>query len=257
MRRIRIIPTLLLDKAGGLVKTVRFSRRTYIGDPINAVKIFNEKGVDELVLLDIDATRNGREPNYGLIEEIVSEAFMPVAYGGGIRSIQQMTRLLRCGLEKVIVTTLADEDPGTLRQAANHFGAQSVVVCLDVKKGYFGPRVITHCGARKSKLSIIEAAQRAVTHGAGEIIVQAVDREGTFCGYDEALIATITRAVDVPVIALGGARNLEDIRSVLVNAGCSAVAAGSMFVYQGPERGVLISYPSEAGLNVLYRSLPQ
>ena len=255
MRRVRIIPTLLIDSASGLVKTVKFGKRTYIGDPINAVKIFNDKGVDELALLDIDATRDGREPNYDLIEEIASEAFMPVGYGGGIRSVEQMQRLLRCGLEKVIVSTLADEDPDVLRHASKRFGAQSIVVCLDIKKGLFGSNVVTRSGRVKSKLSPIVAAQRAVEAGAGEIIVQSVDREGTFSGYDEALVANIARSVDVPVVALGGARNLDDFRAVVSNAGCSAAAAGSMFVYHGADRGILISYPTETQVTDLYRRL--
>jgi cyclase len=255
MRRFRIIPTLLLDRASGLVKTVKFGRRTYIGDPINAVKIFNEKGVDELILLDIDATVDRREPNYGLIEEIASEAFMPVGYGGGIRDVDQMKRLLRCGLEKVIVSTLAEDDPDTLRRASSEFGSQSVVVCLDVKKGLFGSSVVTSAGQKKSRLSPLAAAQRATEAGAGEIIVQSVDRDGTFSGYDEELVGSIARSVDVPVVALGGARRLDDIYSVISKSGCSAAAAGSMFVYQGTERGVLISYPTEAQLNDLYRQL--
>lgn len=255
MRRIRIIPTLLIDAASGLVKTVKFGKRTYIGDPINAVRIFNEKGVDELVLLDIDATRDGREPNYDLIEEIGSEAFMPVGYGGGIRSVEQMQRLLRSGVEKVIVSTLADEDPDVLQRASDQFGSQSVAVCLDIRKGLLGPRVVTRAGRANSKLTPVAAALRAVKAGAGEIIVQSIDRDGTFSGYDEALAASIARSVEVPVIALGGARNLDDFYSVISSAGCSAAAAGSMFVYQGAERGVLISYPTEAQLADLYSRL--
>ena len=254
MLRPRIIPCLLIHK-GGLVKTQAFKAPKYVGDPINAVKIFNDKGVDELALLDIDATRDGREPNYDLIEEIASEAFMPVGYGGGIRSVDQMQRLLRCGLEKVIVSTLADENPDVLRRASDQFGAQSVVVCLDIKKSLLGSSVVTRSGRAKSKLSPVAAAQRAVAVGAGEIIVQSVDRDGTFSGYDEGLAASIARSVDVPVIALGGARNLDDFYGVVSNADCSAAAAGSMFVYQGTERGVLISYPTELQLTGLYRRL--
>jgi cyclase len=166
-----------------------------------------------------------------------------------------MQRLLRCGLEKVIVSTLADENPTVLRRASEQFGAQSVIVCLDIKKGLLGSRVVTRSGRTRSKLSPLAAAQRAVGVGAGEIIVQSVDRDGTLLGYDEALVASIARGVDVPVIALGGARNLDDFYGAVSKAGCSAAAAGSMFVYQGAERGVLISYPTEAQLTDLYRRL--
>jgi len=255
MRRVRVIPVLLIDSAAGLVKTVKFGKRTYIGDPINAVRIFNDKGADELVLLDIDATRDGRQPNYALIEDIASEAFMPVGYGGGITSPAQIQRLLRCGLEKVVLSTAAHENPELVREAARQSGAQSVVVCIDVKRGLFGSSVVTRGGRTKTKLLPGEAASRAVEAGAGEIIVQSVDRDGTFLGYDEPLLASIARNVAVPVIALGGARNLGDFQAAVAGAGCSAAAAGSMFVFQGVARGILISYPSESELDGLYRSL--
>lgn len=255
MRRVRIIPTLLVDSSGGLVKTVKFGKRTYIGDPINAVRIFNDKGVDELVLLDIDASREGREPNYALIGDIASEAFMPMAYGGGVTAPAQIQRLLRCGLEKVVLSTAAHENPDLLREAAGQSGAQSIVACIDVKRGPFGPSVVTRGGKAKTRLSPREAATRAVEAGAGEIIVQSVDRDGTFEGYDEPLLASIAGRVDVPVIALGGARNLDDFHRAVAGAGCSAAAAGSMFVFQGATRGVLISYPAETELDGLYRGL--
>ncbi len=256
-RRIRVIPTLLIDGNGGLIKTTRFSKRVYIGDPINAVKLFNEKGADELIILDVDATRNRREPNYALIEEIAGEAFMPVGYGGGIRNLAQMDRILRSGLEKVVVSTLADEEPSVLRDAAEKFGSQSVVVCLDVKKGLLGDRVLTRGLRKSSRLPVLDAAKQAVENGAGEIIVHSVDREGTFSGYDISLVRSICDVVDVPVIALGGARSFNDFRSAVADAGSSAVAAGSFFVYQGLGRGVLISYPSEPDLETFYRSLAQ
>jgi cyclase len=254
MRRFRIIPTLLIDSAAGLVKTVKFGNRTYVGDPINAVRIFNEKGADELILLDIDATRERREPNYALIEDVASEAFMPVGYGGGITSPAQIQRLLRCGLEKVVLSTAAHENPELVRETARQSGSQSVVVCIDIKRGMFGPSLVT--GAKgKIKLSPEQAARRAVEAGAGEIIVQSVDRDGTFRGYDVPLLASIARSVAVPVIALGGARDLDDFHAAVADAGCSAVAAGSMFVFQGAARGVLISYPSESELEGLYKRL--
>lgn len=255
MRRVRIIPVLLLDSAGGLVKTLRFGKRTYIGDPINAVKIFNDKGVDELILLDIDASREGREPNYALIEDLASEAFMPVGYGGGITSPAQIQRLLRCGLEKVLLSTAAHESPQIVSEAASQCGAQSIVVCIDVKRGLLGSSVVTRGGKSKIKLSPVEVASRAVEAGAGEIIIQSVDRDGTFSGYDEPLVASIARRVDVPVIALGGARGIDDFHAAVAGAGCSAAAAGSVFVFRGAARGILISYPSEHELDSLYQRL--
>lgn len=255
MRRVRIIPVLLLDSSGGLVKTVKFGKRTYIGDPINAVRIFNDKGVDELILLDIDATREGREPNYALLENVTGEAFMPVGYGGGIHSAAQIQQLLRSGLEKVVLSTAAHENPELVHEAARQCGTQSVVVCIDVKRGLLGSSVVTRSGSTKTALSPERAASRAVEAGAGEIIVQSVDRDGTFLGYDEPLLTSIARSVSVPVIALGGARNLADFYSAVARARCSAAAAGSMFIFQGAARGVLISYPSESDLEGLYRSL--
>ncbi len=256
MRRIRVIPTLLLDSSGGLVKTVKFGKRTYIGDPINAVKIFNDKGVDELVILDIDATRDKREPNYALVEDIVSEAFMPIGYGGGINDIQQMQNLIQCGLEKVILSTAAHERPEIISEASRQFGAQSVVVCLDLKQSLFGTScAMTRSGTQKTKLDPVKAARRAVDLGAGELIVCAVDRDGTFSGYDQRLLQTITKNVDVPVVALGGARGINDFNVAIEQCGCSAVAAGSMFVYHGTNKGILISYPSELELQHFYQEL--
>jgi cyclase len=256
MRRIRVIPALLLNSSGGLVKTVGFGKRTYIGDPINAVKIFNEKGVDELVLLDIDAAKDGREPNFEMIEDIASEAFMPIGYGGGISSVDQMALLFRCGLEKVIVSTTATENPGMLREASDRFGAQSVVVCLDVRKTLLGKSVVTIRSNRTStKMTPVEAATKAVENGAGELIVYSINRDGSYRGYDEDLLQSVAQSVEVPVIASGGARDLSDFYSAVAESGCSAVSAGSMFFYHGKTKGVLISYPSESELTQLYERL--
>ncbi|HIF00358.1 MAG: AglZ/HisF2 family acetamidino modification protein [Fuerstiella sp.] len=249
MRRIRVIPTLLLNADGGLVKTTKFAKRTYIGDPINAVKIYNEKEVNELLLLDIDATREGREPRYDLIEDIVSEAFMPIGYGGGITSVDQMARLFQLGMEKVVLSTAAQEIPGLVRSASERFGAQSVVVCLDAKRSWVRKcSVYTHCGMKNTGLSPVAAAQVAVEQGAGEIVVYSMERDGTYSGYDLELLRSVSAAVRVPVIACGGARNVDDFYPAIAQAGGSAVAAGSMFVFQGAQRGVLISYPSETEL---------
>jgi imidazole glycerol-phosphate synthase subunit HisF len=253
-RRVRVIPTLLIDGRGRLVKTVKFGKRTYIGDPINAVKIFNAKEVDELVLLDIDATRDGRSPNYGLIEDIVSEAFMPVGYGGGIRTMEQVQQLYKCGIEKVVVSSCLVDTAGVaggtlIQQASARFGAQAVVACLPVKKALFGGYSVRVASASKALPGAPEdVARRVVADGAGELIIYAIDRDGTFAGYDIELLRRVSAAVTVPVVACGGAGQIDDFRAAIVEGACSAAAAGSVFVYQSKGRGVLISYPSPADL---------
>jgi cyclase len=247
MRRVRVIPTLLIDGHGRLVKTVRFGKRTYIGDPINAVKIFNTKEVDELVLLDIDASREDRAPNYALIEDIVGEAFMPVGYGGGIASMEHIARLYKCGIEKVVLSSALQKGGVLIAQAAQRYGAQAITVCLQVKKPWIGARkVYTHSATRCLGIRPAEAARTAVAAGAGEIIVYSVDRDGTFTGYDTALLADVAASVSVPVVACGGARGVKDLAAAVRDGHASAVAAGSMFVYQSERRGVLISYPTQA-----------
>jgi len=249
LRRPRIIPTLLIDSTGGLIKTIKFGKRTYIGDPINAVKIFNAKGVDELVLLDIDATKDRREPNFELVEEIVSEAFMPIGYGGGIANMDQIAKLFGCGLEKVIFSTAAQSQPKLIEKASQRYGAQSIVVCLDVKKTMLGGyKVMTHCGTSNSGVSPEIAAAQAVRHGAGEVVVYSIDRDGSYKGYDLVLLKLVANTIEIPVVACGGARNIEDFYLAITEAHCSAVAAGSMFVFQGSQRGMLISYPTEQEL---------
>lgn len=245
MSHTRVIPVLLLDTSGRLVKTIRFGKRTYIGDPINAVKIFNKKEVDELLVLDIDASREGYSPRFDIIEDIVSEAFMPVGYGGGISNVDQMAQLYRCGLEKVVICSSAFSTPALLTSAAERFGSQSVVVSIDVKPRWCqGHRVYTHGGTRSTVLSPVHYAQQVTALGAGELIVNSVDRDGTYRGYDIPLLQKISSAVDVPVVACGGACNIEDFFQATSSGGCHAVAAGSMFVYRGPGQGVLINYPS-------------
>jgi cyclase len=257
-RRRRIIPTLLIDGRGRLVKTVRFGRRTYIGDPINAVKVFNSKEVDELVLLDIDASRERREPNYSLIEDIVSEAFMPVAYGGGIASIEHVETLYRCGIEKVVLSSCLAEGGDVISHAAQRYGGQAVVVCLPVKGMMFGRQQVRGLsGAQSLAGSPEDLARKVVVAGAGELIVYSIDRDGAYAGYDLDLLRRVSAAVEVPVVACGGARSLDDFRAALTEGGCSAVAAGSMFVYQSEGRGVLISYPSQVELaEKVFKGLP-
>lgn len=248
MRRIRVIPTLLLGKEG-LVKTVRFGKRTYIGDPINAVKILNEKEVDELVVLDIDAGKFRRSIDFESIEDIVSEAFVPVAYGGGIRSIEDVKRLLAGGVEKVVMTTAAHSDPGLLEEAASKFGSQSILASIDCKQGFLGGyKAWVGSGRAKTGLSPLEHALRCESLGVGELIVTSIDREGTYRGYDCELLAEISSAVKLPVVANGGASGIEDFLSAVMKGGCSAVAAGSLFVYSALGQGVLINYPTQEAL---------
>lgn len=243
MGRVRVIPTLLLNSAGGLVKTIRFGKRTYIGDPINAVRIYTEKRVDELILLDIDATREGRPPRFESVEEIAGEAFMPIGYGGGIRSVEDMAVLFRGGVEKVVLSSAAITDPGLVSAGAERFGSQSVVVCLDIRRTWYGGYVVTTESGRKVHRGSPEHwARRMKDAGAGEIIVNTIHRDGTYRGYDLDLLRRVSRAVDVPVVACGGAATPDDF-SAAIESGCSAVAAGSMFVYAGSARGILITYP--------------
>ncbi len=243
MLRTRIIPCLLLRNQG-LVKTVRFKDPKYVGDPINAVKIFNEKEVDELIFLDITATADGRRPSFKVLSEISSECFMPLAYGGGIRTIDDIQRIFALGVEKAVVNSRAAEDPRFIREAADAFGSQSVVVSMDVKRNFFGRyEVLSHGGRRSTRRDPVGYARQMEEMGAGEIFLNSIDLDGTMKGYDIELIRSVSGAVGIPVIACGGAGKIEDFASAVKNGGASAVSAGSMFVFQGKHRAVLISYP--------------
>lgn len=247
MKRVRVIPVLLIQK-GGLVKSACFKDHKYVGDPINAVRIFNEKEVDELVLLDISATSEKRAPNLPQIIEIASEAFMPVAYGGGISSIDQVEQLIKGGVEKVVLNSAAFTNPELISRAAAYVGSQSVVVSVDVKKNIWGKRkVFVQNGNKNTNMDPVEYAKRAEQLGAGELILMSIDKDGTFTGYDLDLIKTVSNAVSIPVVAIGGAASLDDFVQA-IHSGASAVAAGSQFVFQRPHRAVLISYPSQAEL---------
>jgi len=237
----RIIPSLLL-KGEGFYKTVRFKRPVYLGEPVNILKIFNEKEVNEIAILDIDATVEKREPNFTLLQDLASECFMPLAYGGGLASVEQIKRLFRIGFEKAIISTGAFENPGLIEEAARIFGAQSVVVCIDVKKKLLGgDEVVIRGGRKKTGIKPENWARRVESLGAGEIIFNSVDRDGTMSGYDFDLIGRVARDVGVPVVASGGARNLADFAAAVKSAGASACAAGAMFVFQGRHRAVLIN----------------
>jgi cyclase len=247
-----VIPVLLL-KGSGLVKTVKFKSPKYVGDPRNAVKIFNEKEVDELVVLDIDATPMGYGPRLELIREIVSEAFMPVAYGGGIRTIDDAQSVLSLGVEKIVINSHAIENPSFIGEASRAFGAQSVVVSIDVKKGLFG-RYQTYCqsGRRKGEHDPVAFARSMEEIGAGELIIHAIDHDGTMGGYDLDITKAVSAAVKIPVIACGGAGTIDDLRKAVKEGGAAAVAAGSMFVFHGRHRAVLISYPDQGTLKRIF-----
>jgi imidazole glycerol-phosphate synthase subunit HisF len=248
MRRIRVIPVLLL-KGDGLVKSVKFSNHKYVGDPINAVKIFNEKEVDEISLIDIQATKEGRGPNIKKIAEIASEAFMPMSYGGGITTTDQVKELLYNGIEKVILNKSAVKNPALITAIADKFGAQSVVVSIDVKKNIWGKyKAFTDNGSDSSGLDPVAFAQQCEKAGAGEILLQSIERDGTYAGYDIALLQKMASAVNIPVIIGGGAGSVDDFKQAVTEGHASAVCAGSMFVFQRPHNAVLISYPSQKDL---------
>jgi cyclase len=243
MSIVRVIPTLLL-KGKGMVKTVNFKNPNYLGDPINAVRIFNEKEVDELVLLDIDVTKEKREPHYLWIKDIVSESFMPIGYGGGINNIEQIKKIFDLGVEKIIMNT-ASFDLNLISQAASTYGEQSIVVCIDAKKALFGGyNVYGRGGQEKHKMSPDIFAKSVVNAGAGEIIIQSIDNEGKMKGYDLVLTKLVSNAVNVPIVASGGAGSLEHLKEAIAIGGASAVTAGSFFVYKGKHNAVLINYPS-------------
>lgn len=249
MRRVRVIPVLTIDRDGRLVKTVKFGKRTYIGDPINAVRIFNTKMVDEILLLDIDASADRRGPRFDAIADIVEEAFLPMGYGGGITSLDDAARLFALGLEKVVLSTAALADPTLVTAIADRFGVQAVAVALPyARKMFSGVQVAGRSGKDKTGATPVDMARRMVDAGAGEIILYSIDRDGTWSGYDLPAIAEVAAAVDVPVVACGGAASLDDFLPAVRDSHASAVAASSLFVYRAPNQGVLISYPDEADL---------
>ncbi len=252
MLQTRVIPTLLL-RNGGLVKGRQFKNHKYVGDPINAVNIFNEKEVDELVFLDISATANKREPNFDLISDIASEAFMPFSYGGGISKMSHIEKLFNLGVEKTVINSAAFYNPELIRKASQLAGSQSIVVSMDVKKNLFGKyEVMVANGSRRTKLKPLEYAKKMQKLGAGELIVNAIDREGTAKGYDIELLEEISNNVDIPVVALGGAGKLSDFAEVISKTHVSAVAAGDLFVFHGKHRAVLITYPEYSELEQLF-----
>lgn len=245
MFRPRIIPVLLL-KGKGLVKTTQFKHPRYIGDPINAVRLFNDLKADELVFLDILSSRENRVISLDFVRNVGEEANMPFSVGGGIKTVGQIREILHEGAEKVVINTEAALNPGLIRQAADLFGSSSITVCIDVQKGWRG-RLQTKIlsGSKASGSDPVDFARLMEKQGAGELIIQSIDKDGTMGGYDIDLVRRISEAVTIPVVALGGAGIPEDMKKVFTEGHASAMAAGSMFVYHGPRKAVLVNYPDK------------
>lgn len=245
MLRPRIIPSLLIQD-NGLVKTVNFKNPKYVGDPINAVKIFNEKSVDELAIFDIDATVKGHEPNYSLIERIANQSRMPLCYGGGVKTVEQAQRIFGLGIEKIALSSAVLQNPQLITAIADRVGAQSVIVVLDVKKKMFGGyEVYTHNGKKGTGINPFQFIQEAQKLGAGEIVINSIDQDGVMKGYDFGLIDKAREQTSLPMTVLGGAGSLEDIKKVIDKHKIIGVAAGSLFVFKGVYKAVLINYPTK------------
>lgn len=252
MLSVRVMPCLLLRRRG-LVKTVKFKAAAYVGDPINTVRIFNEMEVDELVFLDITASSENKAPQFDLIEEIANECFMPFAYGGGLRTVADIHRLFDLGAEKAVLNTAAFRNPALVTEAARRYGSQSVIISIDVRCNLWGRyQVYVNGGRENTKLDPVEYAVRMAKAGAGEILITSMDRDGTFSGYDLELTRRVAASVPVPVIACGGAGSLPDFQKAVWEGRAAAVAAGSLFVYQGAHRAVLINYPKPEQLKPLF-----
>ena len=254
MLRPRVIPCLLVQN-DGLVKTVKFAEPKYVGDPINAVRIFNEKEVDELIVLDIDATRLGRSPKIDMIRHLANECRMPLCYGGGVRTAEQVVEIIGLGVEKVALSSAAVERPALIAEAAQRVGRQSIVVVIDVKRTGLLRRheVVTHNATRQTGLHPVNFARQIAEMGAGEIVVSSVDRDGMMTGYDCELVDAMRAAVDIPLTVLGGAGALTDIQSLFARHPVIGAAAGSLFVFKGRYRAVLINYPDRDAREALYQ----
>ncbi|MXP15153.1 imidazole glycerol phosphate synthase subunit HisF [Altererythrobacter confluentis] len=248
MLRTRIIPALLLDNES-LVKTRQFRKPGYVGDPCNTLRIFNELEVDEIAFLDITATRQGREPNFALLKDIATECFMPLAYGGGITSLDQAARIYGTGFEKVILNSYPHERPEIISEIAEVYGSQAVVASIDVGKSLFGrPTLMTHGGRKRQRPDPVSWAVEMQRRGAGEILLTSIEREGTWSGQDIALVKEVSEAVNIPVIAQGGTRSIGDMVETVKQGGASSVAVGSMVVYQKKDFGVLVNFPERSAL---------
>lgn len=253
MLRPRIIPSLLIHE-NGLVKTVNFKNPKYVGDPINAVKIFNEKAVDELAIFDIDATVLGKEPNYSLIERLASQSMMPLCYGGGVKTVEQAQRIFSLGIEKIALSSAVLQNPKLITEISDRVGAQSVIVVLDVKKKLLGGyEVYTHNGKKATGINPFKFVEEAQKLGAGEIVINSIDKDGVMKGYDMDLIAKVREKISLPMTVLGGAGSLQDIEKVIDIHGVIGVAAGSLFVFKGPYKAVLINYPTQLEKNKIFK----
>jgi imidazole glycerol-phosphate synthase subunit HisF len=239
----RIIPCLLYD-GSGLVKTVKFKNPSYVGDPINAIKIYNDKEVDELILIDITASRQKRRPNFDRIADMAGEAFMPFAYGGGVKTFDDFARLYKIGVEKVVVNSLIQEDPGVIKKVIDSYGAQAVVACLDFKKPLFGAKAPYSYLGHKIKYSLMDyAAYLACEIGVGELMLYSVDKDGTWEGFDYETTEQVLNSIDIPIIACGGCGSIDDLKKMLYTSNANAAAIGSMAVYSKKNMGVLINFP--------------
>jgi len=240
----RIIPCLLYD-GSGLVKTIKFKNPSYVGDPINAIKIYNEKEVDELIIIDINATKQKRKPNFEKIADMASEAFMPFAYGGGVKTFDDFARLYKIGVEKIIVNSLIQEHPEVVKKVIEHYGAQAVVACIDFKKPLFGAKAPYSYMGHKIKFNLLEYAKYLANDlGVGELMLYSVDKDGTWEGYDVEVIEQLLNAVEIPIIACGGCGSVDDLKQVLYKTNANAAAIGSMAVYSKKGMGVLINFPN-------------
>jgi imidazole glycerol-phosphate synthase subunit HisF len=252
MLRPRITPCLLV-KNGGLVKTTNFGNPKYVGDPINAVKIFNEKEVDEIIVVDIDASVQHRNPDYALIQNLAAECRMPLCYGGGVKTVEQIEKIIGLGVEKVAISSAAIGDPELIATAAAVVGSQSVVVVLDVKKVESRERyeIYVHNGAQGTGLNPVEFARNAELLGAGELVINSIDCDGLMTGYDLQLAGEVRAATNLPITVLGGAGSLQDLATLIERFGTIGAAAGSLFVFKGRFRAVLINYPSRSEKDAL------
>lgn len=252
MLKTRVIPALLL-RDNALVKTIKFSKPSYIGDPINTVRIFNELEVDELVFLDIEATMQKRRPNVRILREIANECFMPLSYGGGLQDFDTASEIFGIGFEKVVLNTACHTHPEVINQIAQHFGNQAVVASVDVKKNFWGNyEVWTHSGTKNTKKNPVNWSRQLEEMGVGEILLTSIDKEGTWSGFDVELTRKVSEAVSIPVIAHGGAGSLDHISKVVHDGKASAVALGSMVVYQQKGMGVLVNFPEKSELEILF-----
>jgi cyclase len=252
MLNFRVIP-LLLYRNKGLYKSIKFEKYTYIGDPINAVKIFNDKEVDELIFLDIESMEVDSEPNYEMIKEIATECFMPICYGGRISTIKQIRKILSLGVEKVSINKKAVTDSKFIKSAVEEFGSSTIVISIDVKKNFWGKyEIYLDNGTRNTKIDPFLFAQEMEELGVGEILLNSIDKDGTMSGYDIELITKLTSSINIPVVACGGANSLNDFKNAINIGNASAVAAASMFVYHGRHKAVLINYPNQSELKSIF-----